>query len=298
MKKAIKLILLVTVFISMLNVSYAVRPTYRLTAQNFQFRAANELVFDIYLLHTNPADTVFQFALGQYYFNFDTTFCAGGDIFYDFAPGNVGDSSDFPFVARPRNPTRVGFQLRVNTNSVLGVGNGPIVRGVAPGSKVIRMRLRTSAPAFSSTNLADMHMRWRNQSDGNPFTKIFGYIGGLNTEMTDSTNHIIDIVTGTGDPVAGNSLVPKEFALSQNYPNPFNPSTKIDFAIPVNGNVSLRIYDITGREIKNLVNEFKSAGYYSVQLNASDFASGMYFYRMTVAGEKAFDVTRKMILIK
>ncbi|MBK7160373.1 MAG: T9SS type A sorting domain-containing protein [Ignavibacteria bacterium] len=66
----------------------------------------------------------------------------------------------------------------------------------------------------------------------------------------------------------------------------------------MNGNVSLRIYDITGREIKNLVNEFRAAGYYSVQFNASDFASGMYFYRMTVQGEKAFDVTRKMILIK
>jgi len=176
-----------------LNVCLAVRPTYKLTAQNFTFRSANELVFDIYILHTNPADTVFQFALGQYYFNFDTLFCASGTILYDFAPGNTGDSSDFPFAARPRNPSRNGSSLRVNSNTVLGVGNGPIVSGVAPGSKIIRMRLRTTAAAFSSTILADLHLRWRNANDLTPFAKIFGYIGGLNTEMTDPTNHSIDI---------------------------------------------------------------------------------------------------------
>ncbi|MBK9405464.1 MAG: hypothetical protein IPN57_13235 [Ignavibacteria bacterium] len=177
-----------------LNVCLAVRPTYKLTAQNFTFRSANELVFDIYILHTNPADTVFQFAIGQYYFNFDTMFCAGGSILYDFAPGNTGDSSDFPFAARPRNPTRNGSSLRVNSNTVLGLGNGPIVSGVTPGSKIIRMRLRTTAAAFSSTNLADLNLRWRNANAGNPFSKIFVYIGGLNTEITDSTNHFIDIL--------------------------------------------------------------------------------------------------------
>ncbi|MBK6772201.1 MAG: hypothetical protein IPG78_08775 [Ignavibacteria bacterium] len=177
-----------------LNVCLAVRPTYKLPAQHFTFRSANELVFDIYILHTNPADTVFQFALGQYYFNFDTLFCAGGTISYDFAPGNTGDSSDFPFAARPRNPTRNGSSLRVNSNTVLGLGNGPIVSGIAPGSKIIRMRLRTTAAAFSSIILADLNLRWRNANAGNPFSKIFVYIGGLNTEITDSTNHFIDIL--------------------------------------------------------------------------------------------------------
>ena len=64
MKKAIKIIFAIAIFVSMLNVSYAVRPTYKLTAQNFNLRAPNELVFDIYLLHTNSVDTgsvLFQF---------------------------------------------------------------------------------------------------------------------------------------------------------------------------------------------------------------------------------------------
>jgi hypothetical protein len=298
MKKLISLLFAIVVFVSMLNTSFAVRPTYTLTAQNFTLRAPNELVFDIYLRCTNTADTVFQFALGQYYFNFDTTFCAGGTISYDFAPGNAGDSSDFPFAARPRNPTRVGNQLRVNSNTVLGIGNGPIVSGVAPGSKVIRMRLRTSAAAFSSTNLSNLQMRWRNANAGNPFAKIFGYIGGLNTEMTDSLGHFIDIPTGINDPGNVITSIPKDFSLAQNYPNPFNPSTKIEFAMPVNGNVKLVIYDITGREVQNLVSEFKPAGYYSVQFNASSLSSGMYIYKLSVSGEKNFDYTRKMMLIK
>ncbi|MBK8383900.1 MAG: hypothetical protein IPL16_18835 [Ignavibacteria bacterium] len=60
----------------------------------------------------------------------------------------------------------------------MGLGNGPIVSGVTPGSKIIRMRLRTTAAAFSSTNLADLNLRWRNANAGNPFSKIFVYIGG------------------------------------------------------------------------------------------------------------------------
>ena len=298
MKKTIKLIIAFVIFLTSLNVSFAVPPAYKLTAQNFTYRAANELTFDIYILCTNTADTVFQFALGQYYFNFDTNYCAGGTITYDFAPSATGDSSDFPFINRPRNPTRVGSSLRVNSNASAGIGNGPIVSGVVPGSKVIRMRLRTSAAAFFSNNPNDIKIRWRNANAGNPFTKIFGYIGGLSREMTDSTKHFIDIPTGIGDPVSGITALPKEFNLAQNYPNPFNPSTKIEFALPVSGKVNLLIYDVSGREIKNLVNEFKNAGTYSVLFNGADFASGMYFYRITVKGEKTYDVTKKMILIK
>ncbi len=88
---------------------------------------------------------------------------------------------------------------------------------------------------------------------------------------------------------------PDRYFLSQNYPNPFNPSTTIDFELPSDGKVSLIIYDISGKEIERLVNEFKSAGYYSFNFNASNLASGMYFY-MISANE--FRLTKKMVLIK
>ncbi len=100
--------------------------------------------------------------------------------------------------------------------------------------------------------------------------------------------------------VKGNHLnnisnIPKEYSLSQNYPNPFNPVTNIKYQIPLNGFVSLKIYDITGREIANLVKEYKQAGYYTISFNGSNFASGVYFYRIQTGD---FVQVKKMVLIK
>jgi hypothetical protein len=93
--------------------------------------------------------------------------------------------------------------------------------------------------------------------------------------------------------------VPSEYAMSQNYPNPFNPSTKVDYDLPYDGKVSIILYDISGREVANLVNEVKTAGYYTLQFNASNLASGMYFYRISAqGGDKNFVSTKKMVLIK
>lgn len=93
--------------------------------------------------------------------------------------------------------------------------------------------------------------------------------------------------------------VPSEFNLSQNYPNPFNPTTKVDYEIPFDGKVSMILYDIAGREVAKLVDDVKTAGYYTVQLNGSSLASGMYFYRLILHNEKENLVnTKKMVLLK
>jgi len=112
--------------------------------------------------------------------------------------------------------------------------------------------------------------------------------------QTARANTCFEINTGVG---TGNnfSTVPTKFSLSQNYPNPFNPVTKINFAIPKQGFVTLRIYDVLGREIKTLVNEVKTAGEYSVDFNASEFSSGVYFYRLESQG---FTDIKRMMLIK
>ena len=89
--------------------------------------------------------------------------------------------------------------------------------------------------------------------------------------------------------------IPKEFALSQNYPNPFNPSTTIKYSLPKDGLVTMKIYDMAGREVAKLVNEVKKAGYYQVQFNASNLASGVYFYRIQ---SNDFVMTKRMVLIK
>lgn len=93
--------------------------------------------------------------------------------------------------------------------------------------------------------------------------------------------------------------LPTKFDLSQNYPNPFNPTTKIDFSLPLDAKVSIKLYDITGREIKTLVNDSRTAGYYTVQFNASDLSSGTYFYRiMTKSSAADYIMTKKMMLVK
>lgn len=92
-----------------------------------------------------------------------------------------------------------------------------------------------------------------------------------------------------------NNQTPNTYKLEQNYPNPFNPVTKINFAIPNPGNVKLLVYDVLGREVSVIVNEYKQAGNHSVVFDAENLASGIYFYSIE-AGD--FKDTKKMTLIK
>lgn len=92
-----------------------------------------------------------------------------------------------------------------------------------------------------------------------------------------------------------NNPIPETFDLKQNYPNPFNPETNIRYDLPNDISVSVKIYDLLGREIKTLVDELKYAGSYIVSFNGSEFASGIYFYRIK-AGD--FIQVKRMILIK
>jgi hypothetical protein len=89
--------------------------------------------------------------------------------------------------------------------------------------------------------------------------------------------------------------IPSEYSLSQNYPNPFNPTTNIRYEIQNSGNVKLIVFDALGREIETLVNEKQSAGTYEATFNASQYPSGMYFYRLET---EKFSAVKKMILIK
>ena len=101
------------------------------------------------------------------------------------------------------------------------------------------------------------------------------------------------------------STHPDDFVLFQNYPNPFNPKTVISYQLQVGGDVTLKIYDLLGREVATLVNDYKPAGIYEVEFNASllsgsvsakgGYASGVYFYQLK-AGE--FSQTKKMLLLK
>jgi hypothetical protein len=96
-------------------------------------------------------------------------------------------------------------------------------------------------------------------------------------------------------PVNSASIIPEGFELYQNYPNPFNPTTIIRYSIPEATKIKLEIYNVLGQKVKTIVNEFKKPGNYEVSLNASNYASGVYFYRIK---SSKFNKVKKMILIK
>ncbi|MBK6538343.1 MAG: T9SS type A sorting domain-containing protein [Ignavibacteria bacterium] len=277
------------------------------------------------------------------------------------------------------------MQLRLSVNSAPSPGNGYIISDTLQGTRVVRMKLETTAKAFDTQFL---NLRWRN-GPSNPVTRIYSFVDMAYTEITNSSSHLIDslqnplpveltdfnssvyankvnlswttasehnnkgfyiernfsvngsnsfewisigFIKGSGDlnTVTEYSfqdkdlmtgvyqyrlkqtdynglyeyfylnneveiLRPVDFKLSQNYPNPFNPSTNIEFTIPADGNVRLDLYDITGREVKNILSGNYSAGYYNVKINAEDLSGGIYFYRLTAG---SFTSAKKMILLK
>jgi hypothetical protein len=99
--------------------------------------------------------------------------------------------------------------------------------------------------------------------------------------------------TGVGDDAI--NQLPKNYSLSQNYPNPFNPVTTIKYSIGKEGNVKLTVYNVIGSKVATIINEYKPAGSYSVQFDGSNFASGIYLYRLE---SRNYSDAKKFILMK
>ncbi len=125
----------------------------------------------------------------------------------------------------------------------------------------------------------------------------FWRVSGTNQYGTSNWSNIFRFKTITATEVADQVVQPKDYELSQNYPNPFNPTTVINYQISKPGLVTLKVYDILGREAATLVNKEQQAGSYSVQLSADKFNlnSGIYFYQLRSG---AFIQTKKMIILK
>jgi hypothetical protein len=113
----------------------------------------------------------------------------------------------------------------------------------------------------------------------------------ISGNVSEFSNEVKAILTG----VELEGGIPTNYALRQNYPNPFNPTTSIKFSIPETSSVKLTVFDVTGREIAELVNKEMNAGYYSVNWDASHISSGIYLYK--IEAEKFVEV-KKMILLK
>ncbi len=144
---------------------------------------------------------------------------------------------------------------------------------------------------------------------------IFGLPQRLNVDMMTTDSAVIpDDTTGWfgliilthGPHLAtevddGSITVPDKFILRQNYPNPFNPSTMLSYSIPKSSFVTLRVFDILGREVATLVEGIQDAGFKSVEWNATGMAGGVYFYRLRateLASRRTFVQTGKMVLLQ
>ena len=128
---------------------------------------------------------------------------------------------------------------------------------------------------------------------GNWILRIYDKTAG-NTGTLQSWSVILRYSpqVGIGNPV---NELPDDFKLEQNYPNPFNSISNVKFQIKNPGIVSLKVFDILGREVRTLLNEYKQPGKYQVSFDAGELSSGIYFYKMT-AGE--FSDVKRMILTK
>ncbi len=126
-----------------------------------------------------------------------------------------------------------------------------------------------------------------------PGGKIF-VAGGFVSSNFDAVDSTVFINVSTTD-IKDSYTHVNSFSLAQNYPNPFNPSTTVKFNLKQSGLVNLTVYDIMGREIATLINEFKPAGEHEVKFNASQLASGVYLYRLRMSDQV---ITKKMLLIK
>jgi hypothetical protein len=128
-------------------------------------------------------------------------------------------------------------------------------------------------------------MRYREVNEGHSWGNWRALLGDMLTYFFASTSAVRK----------SEGALPKAFYLEQNYPNPFNPSTTIAYALAKPSNVSLKVFDVLGREVATLVSQKQDVGRYELQFSAQNLSSGIYFYQLRA---DEFSQTRKMVLLK
>jgi hypothetical protein len=246
---------------------------------------------------------------------------SNGTILLDFPSGNT--LSSFPGSVDLRIRTQNNVTVGIYTIAIQGEGpNGtPVHRRTVTLDVIIPVEL-TSFSALPNKN--DVVLNWQTATEVNnqgfeiqrsndgEFEKI-GFVPGHGT-TTEIQSYIFidenvlageysyrlkqmdyDGTTEYSNIVEVEITQPAEYSLSQNYPNPFNPSTTIAYSILKDGLVTLKVYDVLGKEVVTLINEVQSAGTKNIIFDASDLSSGVYYYQL-VSGE--FTSIKKLILMK
>ena len=172
----------------------------------------------------------------------------------------------------------------VSPADTAGIGRNPLLvwnKSVAAASYNVQVATDSMfSYIVADTTVADTAVRLSPLAAN---TKFYWHFLAMNSTDTGTYSDTATFSTGSEiTAVKGSQVLPTGFELSQNYPNPFNPTTNIGYRVANVGFVSLKVYDVLGREVRTLVSEVRNAGSYEVQFDASDLPSGVYMYRLSV----------------
>jgi predicted acyl esterase len=239
----------------------------------------NTLVFD-----SDPLTSNLQWIgtprVNLNYSSSGSTFCQFNFQIYDVKP-----DSSFRFVNRINYTDR---NYIANTNKTVAFDGQTHSHIFQAGDKIRVIVTNLDTAPGDSSFLAT-----------NPF--VLPVLINENNTIDLNSNSYIDLpIKTTLNGIIGNTQnVPSSFELKQNYPNPFNPGTTIKYNLPLSSHVELKVYDITGRLVKTLVNDQQETGSYSIIFDGVNLASGIYFYQITInTGTTGFHDVKRMVLLK
>lgn len=280
-----QIIIIIVIVILLLNNCYADQANYRLNITNQHFTSEKSIEFDI-VLKSDSQENLLYFA-GQYFIELGTNL--DDSKYFNCSIVN----SDLPVYLQPVNP-RISNNILILSCNKLEKGNLFVV-----GEKQVLIAKVNITLNSETIPTEKLNLKWTDKNNKLQ-TRILTSNEDKAIEITNAKNHFSDF-DNSNNLVEVNSLsLPDKFELYQNYPNPFNPDTKIKFEIPLNAgeelqNVHLVLYDISGKELVTFVNKKMNAGRFEVTFNGANYASGVYFYKLT-SGE--FTSVKRMVLLK
>ena len=226
------------------------------------------------------------------------------DISKDFQLPNANAISDF------MNTTPFNLNQTDSINVEFGVRSRGWNRGANIVFELVDSSTSKSIRQIQKYNVSPMDTSSFFQESANQIVNRLQDINGALRVRIDSVNYdnlVVNYMNVMVFENANGSIIktpksilqignlPTEFRLSQNYPNPFNPSTMINYTLPASSRVVLKVYDVLGREVRTLVDQYQAGGYYNVVFDASNLPSGLYFYRINAG---TYSATKKLMLVK
>jgi outer membrane protein assembly factor BamB len=266
--------------------------------ENHIYLYASDSPFDQYLYCINPDGTVnwkYELNSNEGYENYSApTIAKNGNIIFQTSSGDSGYINSVDYYGNLNWKTTLGHYFedgaRIN-HGLVSDAEGKIYCGSTYGITTNFWCLSSEGTILWKLDLEGY------EYDSSPAISSDGtlYIG---THLSSLFNYHVRNLIAVRDTVTSveyEGSIPVLFNLEQNYPNPFNSTTNIRYAIPQSGRITVKVYDLMGREVATLVDRYQEAGSYDVIFQVDDMASGIYFYQLQ-AGD--FIATKKLILLK